>query len=1340
MSSADIAQHLRPRYRVRAPIGAGGMGQVVLVEDLQVGGVLRALKWVNSTPEISAEEKRHLREFRVLTRFHHPHILRVHDFGRVMPQVGQYFTADYMAGGSLAEAMRARRWELEPAVVLLTQVLRALEFLHENGWVHCDIKPANILLRDSLDKGPAECCLIDFGIAQLENHVPDKNVVGTVYYIPPERILGARLDRRGDLYAFGIMAFQLFSGRLPFPGENKTVVLEAHLAHEPPRLGDLRGDLPPALDELIQALLAKKPVDRPESALAVMDALRRLAGSPAEPETPATINAYLRHDDCCGWEDELQTVLGKVKQRVFGRDVGSWAGLADSLDPVTSRERHLLPLEPHIGGESKAGLVVVRGNSQRDLALFRDYIVRRIQMLGIAQVHLDARRLADPIEALLRSATGVAPADALRRKGLALADRVAAARDGRNPSPPSEALIEEIVAWFESLAKENAFTVLLEGFEGWGHSFFQLLSRLAASEGRRAGIKRLAWIGLQTGPAGLFAGQWLSSEQGQAWVERCAMRPLDAEALTRWLQLRFPGWDPADPMRNLLEEESEGSPSLLGHLLGSLVEEGLLRKGWEGWDYCEPPGGVNATALVRRAARSLDELGADRRGALEALEILGGSADAGWLIQSASDGAGVTHETIAWLDAHGWIEREEEGTRWRFRHVFQRKAVRRSIDAETWRAGNRRVAQRILQREREGTLVDQGRLASHLIEAGEPGLSLPYAARAAVVALEEGHMLTAIRWFERILAAESGTSPAQQVLALEELGDLRDSWGPPEEALDLRRRALELWTRAAGACGAPGASVKTLTLERKLALCEARAGRLDGAVERIRAALALPAGAEAASERRQMLLLLAEWKALQWQSSEAGACLDNLSQLPVTGHWTLRARECLLRVEHALALGRPGVAQELITSAIRRLDDGGAAAGAGWLVLLLGRQAQLSGRWLVAVHLYRLAASVFGRARETLPQARCLIEMGELCIAMQRAQEAEGYLERAEGLLRRLGAEPELGRLAFSRGQLYSRRGLYKEANPYLKRALAWGHRALASPWKWRVLLLQAEMHLRAGRLRECGELLAGAAHPKAAPHKHSPEPWCQWGRVAFTHALRLGEPARATGVLDEAMLQTRELGGLVAQLPLWMCRFEALRFLGCTADADRLRGQLDEWMKNHPDFRVAWAALLGGRRETELLMEGHEEDLSRYYLGRSRAARATSDRELEVFLLEEAKYHARRAGAVGLIAVASCHLAVAWKRTGRQAPDPESALRSNWKKLVATGAVEGRPEILSLWADHRREQGDLRGAEALSGAAARIFWRWSEAIPARHDLGALAHSLGLDAVPVQPALAAEVA
>ncbi|TMC42847.1 MAG: serine/threonine protein kinase [Chloroflexi bacterium] len=212
---------------------------------------------------------RFLLEAEAASRLDHPNILPIYSYGE---QDGlPYIIMPYMPGGTLSEyvasngclTLREAQWYLE-------QIAAALDYAHQHGCVHCDVKPANILLDSD-----GSVALSDFGIAHMmrrdiiADQSPTKSpgtLMGTPDYISPEQALGQPLDGRSDIYSLGITLFYLLVGRLPFIADSTIAVALLQVHENPPALGLLRGDITPYTDSVIQKALAKRPKDRFQTA------------------------------------------------------------------------------------------------------------------------------------------------------------------------------------------------------------------------------------------------------------------------------------------------------------------------------------------------------------------------------------------------------------------------------------------------------------------------------------------------------------------------------------------------------------------------------------------------------------------------------------------------------------------------------------------------------------------------------------------------------------------------------------------------------------------------------------------------------------------------------------------------------------------------------------------------------------------------------------------------------------------------------------------------------------------------------------------------------------------
>ena len=239
------------------------MGAVYLAEDLSRTQRV-ALKVLD--PELAHDERfrqRFLRESQVASSLNHPNIvpsLASGDEGGVL-----YLAMEYVDGVDLRELLRRNGvLDLERTLALLAQVAAALDAAHAEGLVHRDVKPGNILVATRADGERAYVC--DFGLARHVSSVSsltgERGFVGTIDYVPPEQIQGGTIDARADVYSLGCVLFQCLAGERPFDRESELSVVFAHLNEPPPRLTDLRPELPDAFDNVFATALAKNPDER----------------------------------------------------------------------------------------------------------------------------------------------------------------------------------------------------------------------------------------------------------------------------------------------------------------------------------------------------------------------------------------------------------------------------------------------------------------------------------------------------------------------------------------------------------------------------------------------------------------------------------------------------------------------------------------------------------------------------------------------------------------------------------------------------------------------------------------------------------------------------------------------------------------------------------------------------------------------------------------------------------------------------------------------------------------------------------------------------------------------
>jgi len=261
------------RYRVIRKVGEGGMSFVYQAEDIETGQTV-AIKVL--TPRLSKDPpsvERLKREAAIAMRLEHPNvcpILRVGQTGDGM----LYLVMPFLPGEALSD-YETRRGQIpvEEGIQILAQVCRGLQHAHDLGIIHRDLKPENVMLvPDAGEKNGFRAVVMDFGLAKQRRAGPEVAkltqtgiVLGTPEFMSPEQIRGKPLDGRSDIYAIAVLAFEMFTGQLPFTGKNAQETMLARLRGEPVAIRHVREDLPQKLEALLSRALAVQPEDRPGS-------------------------------------------------------------------------------------------------------------------------------------------------------------------------------------------------------------------------------------------------------------------------------------------------------------------------------------------------------------------------------------------------------------------------------------------------------------------------------------------------------------------------------------------------------------------------------------------------------------------------------------------------------------------------------------------------------------------------------------------------------------------------------------------------------------------------------------------------------------------------------------------------------------------------------------------------------------------------------------------------------------------------------------------------------------------------------------------------------------------
>jgi serine/threonine protein kinase len=274
------------KYLIERTIGTGGMS-VVFGATHRVTGKRFAIKWLlrdDSTPSTEAAA-RFIREAQVAGRFQHPNVVEVYDVGEVSGSF--YMVMDWLEGESLATRLeRTGRLPLEDACRYLIPCMLGMDEAHSAGIVHRDLKPANIFICQPTKHSPERAKVLDFGVAkltdpnsQLASSIVTKAgmLIGTPYYLSPEQLRGQVVDARTDIYAFGVILYQVLSGQLPFPATTFGELVVQIAAASPIALRHLVPTLPVGVDELVSRAMMRDPAQRYQDLRALAAAFERFS-------------------------------------------------------------------------------------------------------------------------------------------------------------------------------------------------------------------------------------------------------------------------------------------------------------------------------------------------------------------------------------------------------------------------------------------------------------------------------------------------------------------------------------------------------------------------------------------------------------------------------------------------------------------------------------------------------------------------------------------------------------------------------------------------------------------------------------------------------------------------------------------------------------------------------------------------------------------------------------------------------------------------------------------------------------------------------------------------------
>ncbi len=693
------------RYVVHEMLGAGGMGMVYRATD-RLTGQMVALKQVTSvdmdgTPPLyqtPADLRLVLaQEFRVLAALRHPNIISVLDYG--FDADGQpYYTMDLLSGAlTILEAGRDR--PLSVRIDLFTQSLQALDYLHRWGILHRDLKPENMLVADGRVR------LLDFGLALRRDQALPDQVMGTLTYIAPEILQGMPATESSDLYAAGVIAYELFTQQALY-NEPSIAQLIQQIIHRPASFA--AADIGPALSDVLSGLLAKTPAQRYESAAAALAALRAAAGAGAQVESAAIRESFLQAAPFVGRTAELERLTRALDSALAGRG-SAWL----------------------VGGESGVG-------KSRLLDETRTAALVRGAHVIVGQAVREGGLPYDPWRGMLRRLALLV--DLSDEDAAVLGDLVPDISDllGRDIPPPvaieAGATQARLLGVMSGLLRRisDPLVLIVEDAHWASSETFALLRQV----GQLAPELRLLVVGVYRDDERPDLPELLPDWQA------IQLRRLKADDIARLsaAMLGDSGRQPA--VVDLLQRESEGNVFFLVEVVRALAEEaGRL----ELVGAMTLPDHVFAGGIQRLVARRLVRVPGYWRGLLEVAAAIGRQIDLA-LMWAVSPDANFD----AWLaDCAAAAVLEVHDGEWRFTHERLRDGILMTVPQSARRALHLRVAQalrRIHGDERAAAL------AYHYDMAGETAEAVYYAELAGNAMLEASAYQEALVYLERGLA------------------------------------------------------------------------------------------------------------------------------------------------------------------------------------------------------------------------------------------------------------------------------------------------------------------------------------------------------------------------------------------------------------------------------------------------------------------------------------------------------------------------------------------------------------------------------------------------------------
>ena len=1123
----EIGELIEQRYRVVAPIGAGGMGKLYRVADMGRSSDEVALKMVKlNLAGIRAEYmlRQFQREFQLLTQLQHPNLVDVYNYGATTG--GDFFyTMEFIEGQDLVNGMQDL--SLKRRLPIMVQICRALGYLHAREVMHGDLKPANVLLSGEQVK------IVDFGLAHDLRFDSDSPAYITPFYAAPEVGKGRSVDGRADLYSLGAMLYEGIVGEAPafMVGAERLIrmTLRERLASQ--------ASIPAGIDEVVLRLLAQDPNQRYSNANQVIEALNITTGSTYELETRETASSYALRASFLGREAEIESLRSLWEQASKGQ-----TGLV------------------LIGGESGVGKTRLVEELEVEVELSGARVVWGQCLESGGSAYQPWREV---LRVLLRYVESVESLD-LKRVGPVLATIMPSLWDREymaELSPPAE--LEP------QAARQRLNDAILQVLQAAAGLRQTLVVIDDAHWGDEATLEMIRYLGRVLGTESLlvcvtYRSDEVTEEHGLVrlsgdCVRRIPVQNLSPE-LTRELVRSMLGLgELSSELAQRVQDTTGGNTFFVQELIRSLAEEGqVLQRTVAGWQVdqdalqaAQLPGSIQQ--VVWRRLEQLSE-GAQQvlhwaavvgplfwEGAIAA-QVGDADADTAWVREALSEAR--ERELV--------VERSESSFAGEREYLFVKPAMQQvsyeSLTQEQRQESHARVAEWLLARADEQVDEHLGLIVEHLQGAGQTEQAVIYLRRAGEQAAAQYASAEAIGYFSRALALIPEEDYLQRydlLLAREKTYDLQgERKSQAQDLIMLNDLAETLDDLSTGAASGSAQARQTEIALRQASFYEATSN-FPAAIRMAQQVVRLARDAqdierEAAGYQQWGVALrrLGQYEAARQQLEDAlklaqGVRLHQVSADSLRGLGTISLRQGSSTEARAY--------QQQALQLYRQLGD---RQGEGLTLNGIGITYADQGHKADAMPYFEQFLQNSREIVDRLAEAEALHNVGLTYAHLGDYVAARAIFEQALRLFVEVGERVGIGRALSSLGWLCNFLGDAQTALQYIQRSLRIAHEIGAQFILAHSLTILGNILTGLGRLRQAADAFRQAVtlHRELGQHNQAIEPLAGLAGVALAQGDHRQARTRVDEILGFLELEGNTLDGIGEHLRIYLTCYRVLQ------------------------------------------------------------------------------------------------------------------------------------------------------------------------------------------------------